>query len=700
MRTGLKWMGIVVACWIASAQADEKGDCRDSYRGMCGQMYFMLRRYCTSLRDQGVNRSDERMKPCRCMLEYLPPKELPELAEARAELDKVKRLDETGQYAEALPHAERALQLCEKALGPNRLEVAECLDWLGRLHVRLGNDLRAEATYRRALQIREATLGKHHPDVATSLDHMAELYRSRRDTAYAEPLALRALQIREAALGNDHPDVAESLYHLALLYISQHRIGDALPLLERSFVISENRLRIDAPGMPEAKRARQLSLLNERDETLYNLLGQQPSNTGIRRLAMKAVLLHKARRVYERTGDSRAFNGSSDQAHRDVFQRLRALRAEQVTWLLGGPGQRSPDAYQARIQELDAQENALEAELAQRVSSLRALQQPPAPHDVIDRVAAALPADGALIEFIAFCARPTGSPPSGPPADTSKVPSNLAYLALILLPSGDIQVANLGPAATIDNASSHLHQALTHRLPTYLTAAQGLYRLVFQPIAPHLGSQRQLFLSPDGELSLVPFAVFHDGIRFLIDTYDLTYLISGKDLLRHAMDSEPSRSVVVIADPDGEPLVNAASQTDTVPVRALIDPTQCAGTAPCPKTCWDRHVSMPGTRQEARAIQRLFPQAQLLMGPAATKQALLSVVAPGILHIGVHGFYLGDNSSLPTAPGALRAAMTSDGERQRPWPQEPLLRAGMYWRVPMTHRPRATPFTIRFSGRW
>ena len=109
---------------------------------------------------------------------------------------------------------------------------------------------------------------------------------------------------------------------------------------------------------------------------------------------------------------------------------------------------------------------------------------------MILRVAAALPFDGALVEIVSFWARPLVLPPGTAP---SQVKRTLTYFALILLPKGEIRVADLGPAEAIHRATGRLYKSLTSHDAGYLGAAQELYRLVFAPIAPLLGSQRRLF---------------------------------------------------------------------------------------------------------------------------------------------------------------------------------------------------------------
>jgi len=54
-----------------------------------------------------------------------------------------------------------------------------------------------------------------------------------------------------------------------------------------------------------------------------------------------------------------------------------------------------------------------------------------------------------------------------------------------------------------------------------------------QPIRKLLGNSRTVLLSPDSQLNLIPFAALVDeNNRYLVENYSITYLSSGRDLLR------------------------------------------------------------------------------------------------------------------------------------------------------------------------
>ena len=95
----------------------------------------------------------------------------------------------------------------------------------------------AEPLYRRALEIRERALGPDHPDVVASLNNLAGLYALEQRYAEAEPLYRRALAINERIDGKDAASTGVILKNLASLYISQARLrrgGAGLPEAGRS----------------------------------------------------------------------------------------------------------------------------------------------------------------------------------------------------------------------------------------------------------------------------------------------------------------------------------------------------------------------------------------------------------------------------------------------------------------------------------
>ena len=215
------------------------------------------------------------------------------LAVARALDLLVQALVEGGkpQHADALPGAVRAVDLKERALGPQDPSVAFSLANLGLVLRRQGKLDDAKAAYDRALRIREASLGAEHADVARTLASLSALAAAAGDFAGARELGARALDIAErqdprdplleagaannlaqalyqsndfvgakqrleqairayeAALGADHPEVGKALSNLATVVSETGDLAGARTLYERATRIQEKRQGADHPDV-------------------------------------------------------------------------------------------------------------------------------------------------------------------------------------------------------------------------------------------------------------------------------------------------------------------------------------------------------------------------------------------------------------------------------------------------------------------
>jgi len=142
-----------------------------------------------------------------------------------------------GKYADAEPYLKRAITIREEALGPDSRDVSQSLLLLANAYYAQRKYTDAEPLYVRALAIREKVLPQGNPgyaDVAETMDALGVLYISEGKLAQAEPLFGHALEIRETAFRPDHPFVIQSLDHLASVYTLQAKYAEAEPLFKRA----------------------------------------------------------------------------------------------------------------------------------------------------------------------------------------------------------------------------------------------------------------------------------------------------------------------------------------------------------------------------------------------------------------------------------------------------------------------------------
>lgn len=176
----------------------------------------------------------------------------------------VAKLASDGHYVEAIPLAERALELTERIVGRAHPQTASSLNNLANLLCYAQEFDSARPLYERALTIQEKALGPDHPDTSMTRSNLGVLHSATGDQDGARPLFERALAGLNTVRGADDPDTATVLLHLANLLTSGGEYAEAVPLVERALVIMEHALGLGHPRTQAA--AESLASLRDREE--------------------------------------------------------------------------------------------------------------------------------------------------------------------------------------------------------------------------------------------------------------------------------------------------------------------------------------------------------------------------------------------------------------------------------------------------
>ena len=115
-------------------------------------------------------------------------------------------LEAVADYNDAKMIDERALEIGEKAYGPNHPNVAIQVNNLGNVLQDMGKLEEAKKLYERALEIDEKTYGPNHTSVATDVNNLGNVLQDMGKLEEAKRLYERALEINEKVLGKDHPN--------------------------------------------------------------------------------------------------------------------------------------------------------------------------------------------------------------------------------------------------------------------------------------------------------------------------------------------------------------------------------------------------------------------------------------------------------------------------------------------------------------
>ena len=312
---------------------------------------------------------------------------------------------------------------------------------------------------------------------------------------------------------------------------------------------------------------------------------------------------------------------------------MTAARAALAGLALRSPDKGSAPPPLADIRRLEDEVERLEAEVSTRSAEFRAQAQPV----TIKAVQAAIPQDAALVEFVSF--RPF-DPKYKKREDQFGA---RRYVAYVLRPHGEPKWAELGEAQPIDEAVTALRQALRDpRSNEVKRLARQVDERVMQPVRKLLGKRRQVLLSPDGELNLIPFnALIDERGDYLIKRYAIVYLTSGRDLLRLQAHAPSKQRALIIADPD----FGGAVKVDTQ--RGLKAAAQAAGGGvDFSQIYFD---PLPGTNETPPTTgdRGLFASGgQLSAGPSRPENALLR---SGLAMAGTNLHKGGDDDGILTA---------------------------------------------------
>src|SRR5262249_39782007 len=129
------------------------------------------------------------------------------------------------------------------------------------------------------------------------------------------------------------------------------------------------------------------------------------------------------------------------------------------------------------------------------------------------------------------------------------------YFAYVLAAQGQPKWADLGEAAIIDRAVDAWRKALRDPKRTDVKQlARELDEMVMRPVRSLLGNTqgetRRLLVAPDGSLNLIPFAALVDERnQYLVERYTISYLTSGRDLLRFETSQQNKNAPLVVANP-------------------------------------------------------------------------------------------------------------------------------------------------------
>lgn len=544
-----------------------------------------------------------------------------------------------GRYEDAETYLLRAYCAREDypAFGPRHPTLVYSLLGLGHVYTHQGRIEEADSVLRLALSISRDAYGRDHLHVAWELEALGDLALITGDCSQAEDHYLEALAIRELLLGTEHPEIADCLGKLARTYALMGDEDRSLKHYWRTL-----KLRCDFnyavfSFASEQQKMRYVSMYPLVDHSLLSYAARQRTGPAVDS-ACAMIIRGKGIVVEAMMAERAATICSFDTEVEQLADSLTAVCNDIAGLVVAGMAGSSEKALGDSLAYLYHCQQRLERDLSSRCQVFA--QQLGFRETDLAALRRAIPRNAVLCEYVKYTPHEFSVPC---PDHTKPVPDR--YLVFMLPSRGDIGLVDLGNADAIDKlvrrARGMLYRAdevialkgEAAATQALYEATDSLYRLVFEPLTASLGDNKTLLISPDGELSLLPFEVLPvDGDRYVVEDYSISYVSSSRDLPVFSHEPPGPRRALLIADPDfdSEATVAGTAYAATRGTSQCLDqdfpPLRFAGT----------EVSMvTGVLEASGSVE-----AELLVGADASEKAVKSLgYAPDVLHLSTHGFF-------------------------------------------------------------
>ncbi len=451
-------------------------------------------------------------------------------------------------YLEALELGSSAVVKGDQSLTIKQ-SVAITLDNLATLHYDTGDMALAQTLFHRALEIWHQIQGeKNHPATLRAMKCLGLIYQRRGDYTKAEEYFNEALEISSKAGGD-----SQGLIMMAELKVRKDDQKEALALFNHAAIIDNAMIANIFPVVSD--RSRMAYIERTLRVHLYQFLSfviqhysssqeavHAAADLVLRRKAigLEAILSQQSALLGDKYPDLKEklyqLNNVRDQISQKELSRIDELSNVDLAGL------------NQSLKELKESREDLEIELSRNIGEIKL--QRLLRSTTIQDIANTLPQGTALIEFIQLHVYNFTSTDDRP---HWKDPHYIAFVLRGAKPT-DVSIVDLGEVYPIDNLIAKFRrsfQDVTYR-NTISCCGYALRKILFDPLLNVISSANQLLIAPDGELTRLPFGLLPlDEGKHLIQDYSITYLNSGRDLVRLSLaHGGGSSDPVVAANPN------------------------------------------------------------------------------------------------------------------------------------------------------
>jgi len=523
------------------------------------------------------------------------------------------------EYEKASEIYSAAFSINSKLLGRDHPTTAANMIGLAYCGMRLGYYEEAEKLNLYALEITTQNYGESHPQNSNIINNLGWLYTLKGEYKKAEIFYKKFLEINEKSFNNLNSNTAMTLNNLGWLYILKGQDSKAKEVLKEGFKNSIRLIQKEAPYLPLSKRSSFVSSFGTFGSSYqYSFSWAIENPEGLEfalfsRINRQGILQD----IEKRQSKLSSLPGSQKmilEEIKNINQKIAANKSND-----------SKDLYQLR--------NSLEKDLYQAIPELEINTVE------VAEIASLLEKDSLLIEFQKYFPVNINEP-----RILNEIRNeNPKYLAMILKPSGEIEVINLGSADIIDSKIKNSLLATESIDPNAEEYWRDLSNIIISPLEEIIREYKTIIISPDGELNRVAFAALNapKSNKLFSEKFELHFVTTGREIIEiNKNNKKQNKSSLVIANPK---FTLKKKITNKINEESYFDKNRQKRAIDLNKTDWEE---LPATEKEGNTIAKLI-KAKLLTKEDATALAVKNNPKPKILHIASHSFFLKDQDKNP-----------------------------------------------------
>lgn len=489
---------------------------------------------------------------------------------------------------------------------------------------------KALATQKKVLAISEAISGKEHPNYAIQQAGLASTYYKMDQYNKADSIYKEAKKSIALKLGVYHSIYGELLYGQIFTQTKQQKIKEAIAFYREFLKINWQLLKTYQSSLSEQEQLEFLSSVEDRYKTfnsfVFNHYKTYPSL--VKLFAQNNLQLKSTSLNYKKTLKQFWSNNSQDslyQVYQDWINTNYALAAAYTK-------NNNTKAIDSLTKKLYAKERILSSGSTPYTKNWKKVEQLEQIHQKLDN-------QSVVIDFIHFQYYNVDIA-----ADT------IYYTALVY--TQDSSNLQFIPLCTEKQLLPLLGKTISNdgnNITTNSEQQQELYKLIWKPLEQVLKGKKNIHLVTSGLLQNLPFELLSkDSKSFLLNSYNIHYYNNLKDFVIKKKTSPIAiKKAVLLGD----------IQFDTDSLSLVKKATKKASTyrsLPNNDSLRSHYFTqLPATKKELNTIQKLLEKKDWKVTTKTKQEATeefvkteLTTLAPNILHIATHGFYLPSNTEL------------------------------------------------------